>query len=89
MEPNINVELSQFQKNHTPNAAYITGYRKINDEQYRNHIAIYTDGSQGDAGVGAAAAHVCGAIVRAASLPIEVSIFSAEMHAINIALDIV
>ena len=33
MGPNINVEMSEFQKNHTPNAAYITGYRKINDEQ--------------------------------------------------------
>ena len=83
--PKINVELSEFQKNHAPNAAYITGHRKINDEQYRNHIAVYTDNSMGDAGVGAAA--ICRTVVRAASLPIEASIFSAEMHAINIALD--
>ena len=26
MGPNINVELNEFQKNHTPNAVYITGY---------------------------------------------------------------
>ena len=63
MAPNINVELSEFQKNHTPNAAYITGYRKNNDKQYRNHISIYTDCSRGDAGVGAAA--VCGTVVNA------------------------
>ena len=32
MEPNIIVELSEFQKNHTPNAAHITGHQKVNDE---------------------------------------------------------
>ena len=56
MGPNINVELSEFRKNHTPNAAHITGHQKINDEQYRNHIVIDTDCSKGDAGVRAAAA---------------------------------
>ena len=55
--------------------------------QYRNHIAIYTDGSKGDHGVGAAL--VCGTVDSAASLPIEAPLFSAEMHTINITLDIV
>ena len=87
MGPNINVKLSEFQKNHTSNAAYIAGHQKINDEQYWNHIAIYTEGSKGDDGVEAAT--VCWMVVRAASVPIEASIFSAKMHAINIALDIV
>ena len=73
--------MCEFQNNHAPNAAYITGPQKINDEQYRKRIAIHTDGSKGDAGVGAAA--VCGTVVRAASLPIEASMFSAEMRAIN------
>ena len=59
--PNIVVELSEFQKNHIPNAAYITEHQKINDEQYRNLSVIYSDGSKGDAGVGAAA--VCGMVV--------------------------
>ena len=84
---NINVELSEFQTNHTPYAAYIAEHQKINNEQYRNHIAIYTDGSKGDTGVGAAA--VCGTVDSTASLPTKASIFSAKIHAINIALDIV
>ena len=84
---NINVELTEFQTNHTPNATYIAEHQKINNEQYRYHIAIYTDGSKGEAAVGATA--VCGTVDSAASLPIEASIFSAKIHAINIPLDIV
>ena len=56
------------------------------DEQYRDHVAIYTDESKSEAGVGAAA--VCGQTVKMTCLPTETSIFSSEVHAINIALDI-
>ena len=52
-----------------------------------NHVSIYTDGSMGKSGVGAAA--VCEQIVKATSLSIESSVFSAEMHAICMTLDIV
>ena len=51
-----------------------------------DHVAIYTDGSKSEAGVGAAA--VCGQTVKMTSLPTETSIFSSEVHATNIVLDI-
>ena len=51
------------------------------------HVSIYTDGSKGESGVGAAA--VCEQVVKATSLPVESSIFSAEMHGIGMAPDIV
>ena len=56
------------------------------DEQYRDHVAIYTDGSKRESGVGAAA--VCEQTVKMTFLPTETSTFSSEVHAMNIALDI-
>ena len=54
--------------------------------QCRDHVAIYTDGSKSEVGDGAAA--VCGQTVKMSSLPLETSIFSSKVHAINSALDI-
>ena len=65
MGPDINVDLSEFPKNQTPWCVYIyiyIGVSKINDQLYRNHIVIYTDGSKGETGFGAAA--VCEGMVR-------------------------
>ena len=84
-EPNVNLELSEFSKGHTPKNVYAIEYRRVMDEQYGDHVAIYTDGSKSEAGVGAAA--VCGQTVKMTSLPMETSIFSSEVNAINIALD--
>ena len=83
----INVDLCEFPKNQTPQGIYTEEYQKLNDQLYRNHIAIYTDGSKEEIGVGAEV--VCEGIVRTSSLPIEASVFSSEMHALNIALDVI
>ena len=69
----------EFPKNQTPRCICTEEYQKLNDLLYKNHIAIYTDGSKGETGVGAAA--VCEGMVRTSSLPIEASVFSSEMHA--------
>ena len=54
------------------------------DEQDMDHVAIYTDVSKNEAGVGAAA--VCGQTVKMPSLPADTLIFSSKVHAINIVL---
>ena len=50
-------------------------------------MQLYTDGSKGEEGVGAAV--VRGERVRRAMLPCEASIYSAEMHALNMAVNVV
>ena len=88
-KPNINVELNEFSKGLTPKKCinvYPVEYRRVMDEQYRDHVVIYTDGSKSEVGVGIAV--VCGQTVKMTSLPVETSIFSSQVHVINIALDI-
>ena len=51
-------------------------YSTVMDEQYNDHVAIYTDGLKGEVGVGAAA--VCGQTVKMTSFPTETSIFSSS-----------
>ena len=55
MQPNINIELSEFPKNQTSNTVYVTEHRKIVEEKYGNQVSIYTDGSKEESGVCAAA----------------------------------
>ena len=66
---------------------YTEEYQKLNDQLYGNHIAIYTDDWKGETGVGAAS--LCEGMVRTSSPPIEASVFSSEIHGLNIALDII
>ena len=54
---------------------------------YSNHVAIFTDGCKTDEGVGAAA--VTPNQTRTASLPKIASIFTSELHTINMSLSIV
>jgi ribonuclease HI len=85
--PDINIELTIYPKDITPVAQYRTEYNRIKHEKYNNYCKIFTDGSKTRAGVGAAA--VCDGIVRTATLPPEASVFSAEMHAIQMAINII
>ena len=63
MQPNPNIELSEFPKNQTSNTVYVTEYQKIVEEKYENHVSISSDGSMRESGVGAAA--VCEQVVKA------------------------
>ena len=70
MWTNINLELSEFFKNRK----FAQNFKvSIMKRLEGNYIAIYTDGSKGDAGKGAEA--VCQQIIKATRLPIETSNF--------------
>ena len=87
MSPEINVELSEYTKEDTHPALYLQEFQRIVGENFQNHIFIYTDGSKCATGVGSAA--LCNGNSKRAALPKIVSVFSAELHAIQLALSIV
>ena len=86
MSPEINVELSEYTKDTYP-ALYLEEFQRIVGEKFQNHIFIYTDGSKCGAGVGSAA--LCNGNSKRATLPKIASVFSAELHAIQLALRII
>ena len=85
--PDINKSLYQFPKSTTPIAQYQQNFLKLRHDQYSGYETIFTDGSKTTNGVGAAV--VQGTIARTATLPQEASIFSAELHAIKMANEII
>ena len=84
--PEINLELSIFSKKSTPNIAYLSAFNEIVDRDYRQYEQIFTDGAKYSNGVGAAA--VWRDIIKCKPLPIEASMFTAEIFAVKMALDI-
>ena len=76
--------LSFGQERHPPSHVYIQNFNEIKD-QYSYCIPIYTDGSKDNDRVG------CGLIINTLSikqrLPSNASIFTAEVTAIDLALD--
>ncbi|XP_023212009.1 uncharacterized protein LOC111614875 [Centruroides sculpturatus] len=83
--PVINVDLSlkQFPKESTPDYVYRQHFAEIQHSN-RNLIPIYTDGSKSDDYVGSA--FVCQDEIVAEQIALNSSIFSAELHAIYLAL---
>ncbi|XP_023241135.1 uncharacterized protein LOC111639474 [Centruroides sculpturatus] len=84
--PVINVDLSlkQFPKESTPDYIYRQHFAEIQHRD-RNLIPIYTDGSKSDDYVGSA--FVCQDEIVAEQIASNSSIFSAELHAIYLALN--
>jgi len=82
----VNFQLA-LPKASTSDIVYRMEFRNLCDEQYHEHRVLYTDGSKSQTGVGAAVMSELGN--RSASLPIEASIFSAELEAIRLAVNIV
>ena len=83
-QPKVRLDLSDLSKKNTPPHVFIQKFNEIKDEHsYCN--PIYTDGSKDNDRVG------CGAIFNNISiqkrLPSNASIFTAEVTAINLALD--
>jgi ribonuclease HI len=78
--------LTVYKKELTHPAMYILQYQRLRRETYRGHIPIFTDGSKYDNRVGAAA--VCGETRKTISLPNAASIFTAELHALEMAFQI-
>ena len=82
--PKVCLDLSVLAKKDTPSHVYIQKFNEIKD-QYSYCIPIYTDGSKDNDRVG------CGLIINNLSikqrLPNNASIFTAEVTAIDLALD--
>ena len=82
--PKVCLDLSVLAKKDTPSHVYIQKFKEIKD-QYSYCIPIYTDGSKDNDRVG------CGLIINNLSikqrLPSNASIFTAEVTAIDLALD--
>ena len=82
--PRVNLELSNLSKRDTPSLVFIQKFNEIkNDHSYCT--PIYTDGSKDNDRVG------CGTVIQNSSfkqrLPSNASIFTAEVTAIDLALD--
>ena len=82
--PTVNLELSSLSKKDTPSPVFIQKFNEIKNE-HSNCTPIYTDGSKDNDRVG------CGTIIDNSSfkqrLPSNASIFTAEVTAIDLALD--
>ena len=85
--PEVNFELAVYQKIDTPREFFIQSFNRLASERYGNHLKVYTDGSKRECGVGAAVVWNGG--VKRATLPKEASIYSAEFHAIVMAIGII
>ena len=83
-QPRVNLDLSNLCKKDTSSLVFIQKYNEIKDE-HSYCTPIYTDGSKGNDRVG------CAAIISNISikqrLPSNASIFTAEIKAIDLALD--
>ena len=85
--PIVNLRLNEYSKVITPPARYKQHYNMLMQTRYNNYTKLYTDGSKRKEGVGAAVVWDNGS--RVASLPQEASIFSAEAHAVSMALKVI
>ena len=83
--PLTNQELSRFPKESTSPLIYKQHFLQMKREKYHGFHHIYTDGSKSSDGVGAAA--VSSGPTCIATLPKEATIYSAEVHAIQMAVD--
>ena len=83
--PIVNKSLAELPKTTTSPQVYKSRFRELQDRLYTRYNAIYTDGSKSEDGVGAAA--ISARPGCAASLPIQASIYSAELHAIQMAVE--
>ena len=86
--PKFNFEGAEFPKGNTHPSKYMDVYIKLR-QSHEDSTVIFTDGSKTDTHVGSAA--ICGTPhhrEKKERLNLDSSIFTAEAHAINLALDI-
>ena len=84
--PNINTELAEFLKKSTPEGFYRHEFQRLMEE-YIDYRHIFTNWSKTEAGVGAAV--VSGDIIERANLPYRALIYSAEVQAIVLAVQLI
>ena len=85
--PTLNYKLTKYAKQSTSPSIYRAMYQSIIEEEYPNFTKIFTDGSKSNDGVGAAAIQLNPPMSCLASLPKEASIYTAESHALQMAVD--
>ena len=83
--PSVNTELSKYPKPSTPATIFMQNFLHLKNVKYKNYNHIYTDGSKSEEGVGSAA--VATGLSCTAKLPKEASIYSAEVHALSMAVE--
>ena len=84
--PKVNLHLSHFFKSETPSHIFIQKFNEIKDE-HSYCTTIYTDGSKDNNRVGCAA--IVNNLTIKERLPSNASIFTSEIRAIDLALDVV
>ena len=84
--PKVNLHLSHFSKSETPPHLFIQKFNEIKDE-HSYCTTIYTDGSKDNNRVGCAA--IVNNLTIKERLPSNASIFTSEIRAIDLALDVV
>ena len=84
MEPLVNLTLSQYKKADTNPLVYKSLFLEM-CEAYSNFVQLFTDGSKDGEKVSCAV--VTPSFTYSQRLPGELSIFSAELHAIRVAVD--
>ena len=83
--PSICLDLAQNEKSVTDPATYRSDFLELKDK-YPSHVSFYTDGSKDGDRVAAAA--VCRQYSLSTRLPSHASIYTAELRAIILALDV-
>ena len=81
--PSVNLDMAEDSVDWRAEGGAMQFFTLVAESLYPTHIRIYTDGSKSSTGVGSAA--VMGDRVRKATLPKHASIFSAEVHAVELA----
>ena len=84
--PGIELHLASHPKETTPPAVYLSEFRSLRQNKYRNFECIFTDGSKSQAGVGCAAVYEDQSEMQ--PLPTHASIFTAEIEALRLAIEI-
>ena len=79
------LDLANNPKTTTPDMAFKQSFYNLLHRRFLNHLHIYTDGSKSVSGVGAAVVH--GSTKIMASLPTQATIFTAEVYALQLAID--
>lgn len=85
--PKVNLDLTSYKKEETPSVVYRQLHGELINELFEDSQHIYTDGSKSGVKVGAAA--VWRQTVKFAALPGEASIYTAEIHALHLAKEII
>ena len=83
--PSLNLEIAEHKKEMTPPDIYKQIFLLVKNMKYSSFSHVYTDGSKSSDGVGAAA--ISARPPCTATLPKEATIFSAEAHALQMAVD--